>query len=274
MFRGFPGGHQEPGEDDIATAIREVDEETGIKVTDHFQLLGSINDRVVLQRSYRLLIRCFVFAENPNVDRKLYDNIDLMTLDPNEVRACGWCKIPHLISLKNQLVIEKDVSSFFSKNLSNSFMFKFREKATNLFGLQKVCFTAISLEIDPMYISNESQFADHVPVFTLWGLTLGLVNDFLYNLTKFLDTDLYAKEKFLFERIYVEKHFKDAKIHNLLIHVFRKSAKTLLGRKITWGEMMMFYPSFYSALITISAVSSYPVLRKTSRKLLKLRSKL
>lgn len=203
-----------------------------------------------------------------------------MVIDEEEVQACGWSKINAIADEANMILIEHDLKSWLPEDTSShlSGMIAAMSRLRSVLGINKVCFTGIRMPVSPLYYpagAEQAMLADKAvqagakgSVFTLWGLTLGLMNDFLYTQLRYVHEQLYAKDKFVFDTLSVEKHFKDTRIHNLLIHLFRKSATLLLGRNVSWGEMMFLYPGFYTAFATGSAVATFPVAKNLGKKLL------
>lgn len=95
---GFPGGRAEPGEDLASTAVRETEEETGIDVGAHGELLGSLDEVRAMDRMrpMDLVIVPYVFRlEGPAV------------FVPNaEVRSLHWLPLDDLLGSRWQSTME------------------------------------------------------------------------------------------------------------------------------------------------------------------------
>jgi 8-oxo-dGTP pyrophosphatase MutT (NUDIX family) len=153
---GFPGGHVEIGETDQEAAVRECQEELGIDITP-CTLLGEVKQRSVSTTrdgvSSTLIVACQVYlALGP---------LPTFELETAEIAASGW--VP-LAALECDDYIQP-------------------LNWTELTGGEEHWngFPAVALPVDEknMVVGGGLAKSDALPLFQLWGLTLGIVNDFL-----------------------------------------------------------------------------------------------
>ena len=162
----FPGGKQEPGECELDTAIREVREEVGLDLaqSDVWECLGHLDDRKAME----LTVRCFVFLQ-------LQQATPPLRLQESEVASCGWCSLQFLCEPSGEIQqIDHLPLSRFNKSCPTSSIR--RIGLAGLLGLNAVCFNYIDLPIESVQPQTSTQFK-------LWGLTLGMTNDFLVGLS-------------------------------------------------------------------------------------------
>jgi 8-oxo-dGTP pyrophosphatase MutT (NUDIX family) len=96
---GFPGGHEEPEDDDIVqTARRETQEEVGIDVLDGGRLLGPLDALQARARAeiHKMSIHPHAFALEDRVDRPLVLNSD-------EVARAFWVSLSSLADPGNRV---------------------------------------------------------------------------------------------------------------------------------------------------------------------------
>lgn len=83
----FPGGHRDPGEDDLSAAIREAMEEVGIDLLAGGMLLGRLDDIQPVRGGPQLAVAAFVFAVPADTVDRPY---------PPEVAQALWIPLRHL----------------------------------------------------------------------------------------------------------------------------------------------------------------------------------
>eukprot|EP00667_Euglena_gracilis_P018223 EG_transcript_19319 len=153
---GLPGGRCQAGETDETTAIREVEEEVGFVLPQCGTLLGRLDDRKVEFKTGRVLVVCcFVYMVHGDPQP---------TLDPREVAACGWAPLAHFT--------EQDavVAHRFQPQLPP--LLKCLARGLRM---SSVYVTGSVLPIIDLHPPATAA----APRFLLWGLTWGMVNDFL-----------------------------------------------------------------------------------------------
>jgi 8-oxo-dGTP pyrophosphatase MutT (NUDIX family) len=154
---GFPGGHVEAGETDQEAAVRECHEELGIDITP-CALLGEVKQRSVSTtrggQSSTLIVACRVYL--------VLDPLSEFKLQTSEIAACGWAPLAALEC--NDFVQPLRWTETTDSN------------DTHWDGFPSVALPVnkASLAVGDMLTKAEAQSHFH-----LWGLTLGIVNDFL-----------------------------------------------------------------------------------------------
>ncbi|KAF4666140.1 hypothetical protein FOL47_004253 [Perkinsus chesapeaki] len=156
----FPGGRCEPKDygSDLATAIREANEEIGVDLSDerHFKFLGRIND-IELYRSGRvhMVVGCMVFhqlAPQP------------IRVDPLEVAACGW--VP--LSVVGQAT-SGDLRIAYWSVPKNWGLPSYLHNYLSLIGLNEVALATLPIDLQDAVKANPDVKVDDLD---LWGLTL------------------------------------------------------------------------------------------------------
>ena len=156
----LPGGKQEPGETELQAAMREVAEEVGLDLQQlPWECLGHIDDR----RALELTVRCYVFLL-PSEHRPA------IALQTSEVAACGWCPLQHLCRPTSEVQV---TATWPNSRFINSGAMRAMNwlMLPRMLSLHRFCFNAVDLPVDAEPPSSGD--------FRLWGLTLGMVNDFL-----------------------------------------------------------------------------------------------
>jgi 8-oxo-dGTP pyrophosphatase MutT (NUDIX family) len=162
----FPGGRNSPGETDLETASREVQEEVGIDLS-RATLLGQMDDRrMILSNRISLIVCSFVFLLNANITP---------LLDPLEVAACVWVPL-----------------SFFQQDHCTQWYHidrkrRERYRFTPLWLLLTRFLPEIALtsarppmrDITVSSCTGHSGLSDIASNFVVWGLTWRILNDFM-----------------------------------------------------------------------------------------------
>lgn len=265
---GFPGGRQAPNESDFDTCTREIKEEIGIQVDKHFVCLGQLNDRAVGEEPTRLIIKTFVFFQHSESTRDEFEKE--LSIHDVEVQACGWCPIEKILKHENKKLWNIELSNFLPQpKLSATFL-------THILQLKQVCFTMISLPISPLYYKDRDACSQEdlllkdqrlLNDFNLWGLTLSMVNDFLFNITKYTDVDLYDKDglKLPFGEVFVDKVFPDASFHNFGLKITKIVFKKVTGEEPTMSQLFGMYPVFLSASMIAPGLLVSKIIHSFSR---------
>jgi len=90
---GFPKGHQDAGETNQQTAIRELFEETGFKV-DSFGIDGNLANEEFVE-VYEVQKRNYSYTKTVTFWIALIDPSAVYTLQAREVIEGRWCTIPN-----------------------------------------------------------------------------------------------------------------------------------------------------------------------------------
>ncbi|KAI9048072.1 hypothetical protein LZ554_007868 [Drepanopeziza brunnea f. sp. 'monogermtubi'] len=197
----LPGGKRDPGdEDDRAVAIRETVEEIGFDLTSpHALFVGNLPERVVSTSwgKVPIMVLCpFVF---------LWTKPDLppFKLQPTEVASTHWVPLRILLSPSSRTYEYVDVSDRFArrggaitKALIRSILGKMRFSAIRLVPSESLycssiaeffptdsetqpASTPLSVRIYKWYLGDHAGSAEKTRPLLLWGLTLGMLADFL-----------------------------------------------------------------------------------------------
>lgn len=220
MYIGLPGGRTEKQDkNDKCTAAREVYEEIGLIIphldinnTNVYNLLkkqndleryeneiknckydyiGRLDDRAMIQNGKKFVISCLIYLQTE------FDENPEYRIKPNEVGACGFVDLDYLIN-------DNSISPLIF-NLKNTLFAQEHPIITKLASslkLHKLRFTKTYLNIDPLLVENEivndeKQKKEILDNFFLWGLTLGMLNEFLVQ-TKLRSYPLTVSDKYMF----------------------------------------------------------------------------
>jgi len=199
----LPGGKRDPeDEDDKAVAIRETSEEIGFDLTSpHALFLGNLPERVVSTSwgKVPIMVLCpFVF---------LWTEPELppFKLQPTEVASTHWVPLRILLSPSSRTYEYVDVSDRFArrggvvtKSIIRSILGKMRFSAIRLVPSESLyCSstaeffppehthggaaskTSVGSKLYKWYLGDHAGSADKARPLLLWGLTLGMLADFL-----------------------------------------------------------------------------------------------
>jgi 8-oxo-dGTP pyrophosphatase MutT (NUDIX family) len=237
---GFPGGRQEKGENDLQTVQREVWEEIGLLLhvpdgkLNHllistnketsFVLLGRIHDRVIRQGNDLLVVACMVFLQRTV-------QTPMMKLAPKEVAFGGWCPITELLrpNVGQPLILSLERSLFAST-------YPRLTKLVSYIGLSELSFTKVPLPVIDIVKSNSTITTDVATSrFILWGMTLGMVNDALHDMTRLRNWRISLSQPGQVETIFTSS------LHNYGVHIIRIVYKKVKGKSATWAEYVRLY---------------------------------
>ncbi|KAK0127670.1 hypothetical protein ONS96_007189 [Cadophora gregata f. sp. sojae] len=199
----LPGGKRDPeDEDDKAVAIRETAEEIGFDLTSpHALFLGNLPERVVSTSwgKFPIMVLCpFVF---------LWTEPELppFKLQPGEVASTHWVPLRILLSPSSRTYEYVDVSDRFArrggvvlKSIIRSILGKMRFSAIRLVPSESLYCSSTAEFFPPedsdsdtapkasvgsrlytWYLGDHAGSADKARPLLLWGLTLGMLADFL-----------------------------------------------------------------------------------------------
>ncbi|KAL8895762.1 MAG: hypothetical protein Q9192_003458 [Flavoplaca navasiana] len=193
----FPGGGRDPEDkDDLAASIRETREEIGMDLeADHCLNVGNLPERVVtawLGKTPLMVLCPFVFLQ-------MRLDTEPLTLQPSEVHSAHWVSLRALTSPYLSNYVRSDVSGRFGRSDSDFI----RPIARLLFGQVLIkgidlvptesiyCSSGADLlpsgppastftsSVLPFLSSTKSSWEKPSQQLILWGLTLGIVSDFL-----------------------------------------------------------------------------------------------
>ncbi|KAL8650887.1 MAG: hypothetical protein Q9226_004957 [Calogaya cf. arnoldii] len=193
----FPGGGRDPEDkNDLAASIRETREEIGMDLeADHCLNVGNLSERVVtswLGKTPLMVLCPFVFLQM-RVDTKP------LTLQPAEVHSAHWVSLRALTSPYLNTYIRSDVSqpfgrseSEFIRSLTHFLFGKVLIKGIDLVPTESVyCNSGADLlpsgprastfssGVLPFLSSAGAAWEKPSQQLILWGLTLGIMSDFL-----------------------------------------------------------------------------------------------
>jgi 8-oxo-dGTP pyrophosphatase MutT (NUDIX family) len=251
---GLPGGRQQSGETDRQTASREVKEEIGIAIPDGegenttgFVYVGRIHDRQVLQGKQALVVSCFVFME-------VVRYTPAMLLDASEVAACGWHPLGDLLRpdcgepIKYYTGVgmaprEHPISFHLSRLLHLDIMF----------------FTKVPLDIDPLVVARgdgdgpltEDQERRIRDAFFCWGLTLGILNDMLFNQGRLRSRRISLSEEISWLGLRVERVFQST-AHNVAVSGLRHVYMAATGEP---GMPFQIYINHYPLMVAFAGLA-------------------
>ncbi|KAH6717830.1 hypothetical protein BKA61DRAFT_512192 [Leptodontidium sp. MPI-SDFR-AT-0119] len=199
----LPGGKRDPDdEDDKAVAIRETAEEIGFDLTSpHALFLGNLPERVVSTSwgKVPIMVLCpFVF---------LWTEPELppLKLQPTEVASTHWVPLRILLSPSSRTYEYVDVSDRFArrggavtKSIIRSILGKMRFSAIRLVPSESLYCSSTAEFFSPealdaggasttlvgsrlynLYLGDHAGSSDRSRPLLLWGLTLGMLADFL-----------------------------------------------------------------------------------------------
>lgn len=216
----LPGGKRDPGDaDDKATAIRETSEEIGLDLnSDDALYVGNLPERVVSTSwgKVPLMVLCpFLF---------IYTKPDIpqLRLQPTEVASTHWVPLRVLLSPSVRTYEYVDVTdrfarqgSVFLKTLIRSVLGKMRFSAVRLLPSESLyCsttaeffsppeaasqpqgFQSLAKRVYKWYLGDHAGSADRSRPLLLWGLTLGIMADFLDQLPPYNAVKLWSYPTF------------------------------------------------------------------------------
>lgn len=154
---GFPGGHVEGSETDHAAVARECREEVGMDLDrpGGYRFLGSVRERLIQHGTgSSLVVACRVYEQ-------LAEDTQPGPLQAGEVAACGWVPLERLL--------EQDCARPLKWSAHQG------PKGAPWDG-----YPSVDLPVQDFRIADTRTEEDAARRgFVLWGLTLGIVNDFL-----------------------------------------------------------------------------------------------
>ncbi|KAL2863559.1 NUDIX hydrolase [Aspergillus lucknowensis] len=192
----LPGGKRDPEDaDDRAAAIREASEEVGLDLTtDDYISVGNLPERVVTSSwgSVPLMVLCpYVFlltsCDSPS-----------LALQPSEVASTHWVSLNVLLSPSSRTVEHVDMTQriastggLMARLASRSMMGYMQFSAIELNPTETLqCSINLKRNIEAVrattllqrcksWVCGPQRATDQSPPLLLWGLTLGILADFL-----------------------------------------------------------------------------------------------
>ncbi|KAJ9200611.1 hypothetical protein DTO164E3_1369 [Paecilomyces variotii] len=196
----LPGGKRDPEDaDDQAAAVREASEEIGLDLTaSNYIFVGNLPERVVTTSwgSVPLMVLCpFIFLQTST-------DSPMLRLQPTEVASSHWVSLRALLSPSLRTMERVDLSErwltrggFITRFVCRSMMGLMEFSAIRLVPTESIHCSSIpgfipedkssqgSLSLidgwKSWYLSNQADSADRGRPLLLWGLTLGILADFL-----------------------------------------------------------------------------------------------
>ncbi|KAL6234281.1 hypothetical protein BDW75DRAFT_212904 [Aspergillus navahoensis] len=192
----LPGGKRDPEDaDDRATAIREASEEVGLDLTtDDCIYVGNLPERVVTSSwgSVPLMVLC------PYVFLLTGCNSPVLELQPDEVASIHWVSLNVLLSPSSRTVENVDMTQrlastggLMARLASRAMMGYMQFSAISLTPTESLqCSvnlkrnlaigqTTTWLQRFKSTLCNSQRSLNQAPPLLLWGLTLGILADFL-----------------------------------------------------------------------------------------------
>mgnify|MGYP006134121633 CR=1 FL=1 len=165
---GLPGGRRQASDrDDLETAVRECREEVGLQLdTESYELLGQLPDRHITARGGRIpdsALAAFVFAQRPGAVN------EPLALQTSEIAAARWAHESCLTASNINYDITKEYSPLPAAAAALAPPALLRS-----LGLDRVSFPAVQLR-------ESAAPTEEMPLFNLWGITLGITSDLLRN---------------------------------------------------------------------------------------------
>ncbi|GAD94497.1 hypothetical protein PVAR5_3123 [Paecilomyces variotii No. 5] len=196
----LPGGKRDPEDaDDKAAAVREASEEIGLDLTtNNYICVGNLPERVVTTSwgSVPLMVLCpFIFLQTST-------DSPMLRLQPTEVASAHWVSLRALLSPSLRTMERVDLSErwltrggFIARFACRSMMGFMEFSAIKLVPTESVHCSSISGFVPEdkssqtdlsliercksWYLSNQADSSDRSRPLLLWGLTLGILADFL-----------------------------------------------------------------------------------------------
>ncbi|KAF4553994.1 NUDIX domain-containing protein 3 [Elsinoe fawcettii] len=189
----LPGGKRDPEDaDDLAAAIRETREEVGLDVSEENKWVlqaGNLPQRLITSSwgKKALMVLCpYIFVVTGECPR--------VSMQPTEVASCHWVPLKGLLDARNRTVVEEDVSARFANQetgvkrwLARMVVGKMVFSAVRLWPAESVkCTESPAVEAqEPGWgawmrdvLPGRTKYEVEPPLL-LWGLTLGVMADFL-----------------------------------------------------------------------------------------------
>lgn len=183
----LPGGKRELDmENDQQAAVRETLEEVGVDLEKGALYVGPLPQRIVASQfgQVPLMVLCpFLYVIN-------HDQHVRLCIQSAEVASAHWVPISRLLSADSRCLWYEDVSNRLARQESG-----FRRYALR-FMLGKMTFAAVRLHPSAsIYDHAKPRASKEIPLF-LWGLTLGVMTDFLYALPPHSALELWTYPSF------------------------------------------------------------------------------